>query len=103
MKRHIKTRVLAAAAPFLLVGEYSSDAPLGLTLAREAAAVVGHRLARRGLYGHRPDCPVQLDLGPGRLEAIPQSGCGRRVARRDTPHPSSRKCSSGSHSKRFRA
>ena len=41
MKTHMKACVLAAAVPFLLVGEYSSDAPLRLTLAREAAAIVG--------------------------------------------------------------
>ncbi len=41
MRRHLKACVLAAAALLLLVGEYSGDAPLGLTLAREAAAVVG--------------------------------------------------------------
>ena len=41
MKRHMKTCVLAAAAPLLLLAEFSSDAPLGLKLAREAAAIVG--------------------------------------------------------------
>jgi hypothetical protein len=41
MKRLLKPYVLAAAAPLLLAAEVAPDAPLGVTLAREAAAVVG--------------------------------------------------------------
>jgi hypothetical protein len=37
----MKWCALAAAAPLLFVGEVSPDAPLGLRLAREAAAIVG--------------------------------------------------------------
>jgi len=41
MKKTLNPFVLGAAVPFLLLADVSTEAPLGLRLAREAAAVVG--------------------------------------------------------------
>lgn len=51
MKRHVKMCALAVAAPLLLFGEFSSDAPLGFTLVREAAAIVGAPLTPVSVAG----------------------------------------------------
>jgi len=41
MKRTLKPFALGAAVPFLLLADFSTDAPLGLGLASDAVAVVG--------------------------------------------------------------
>jgi hypothetical protein len=41
MKRHLRSCALGAAAALLFAAEFSADAPLGLALAPEAAAIVG--------------------------------------------------------------
>ena len=46
-----KAIVLGVALPFLLLAEVSPEAPLGLTLAREAAAIVGRPLTPMSYAG----------------------------------------------------